>query len=1142
MCRVVLFAAVALLLHAREAGARWQYYDEHNRLKGAAIWQIVEDKSGRVWLLDRNDNVLRNSFDDWPFARSTGELAEYTLADGYSLYPNQTLTTGADGTTWFPVFTRSGLFPQGEAFVVGFTDELREFALPPLLPGVPLAIAPTGGDTVFVSTSSGLFRIGPRDFNFPYTTFSPAPPGSWVTPMKVDRDGTLWVGASDPQNCGFQTLCRGAWLGVARLDGASWRLFTVADGLAPEPVVGLLQAADGAMWAVHEGNHVSRFDGTTWHAMEIPFKGPTPQVSAWAADPVDGIWLAATGALSHLGFDGWRTYGDEEGVPQNQILALCVDHCSQVWVGLDDGRVGRFSDERRGDPRGPQSVQRLFEDASGTVWSTSLADSLRSFDGLRWPARGNGLPGGVGAVFQTRVGAFWAATSLGVRRLDGSVWVDCCADTASPQGEIQEMTEAPNGDLWFEGSGDVWRYDGTRWTHYRRGADFDTAPPDPPPLKAGLDRKTSWQPQFFAAHRILADSAGRVWVLAGSGCSMFDHGAWRDFRVANGMAYGGTYSLHESPQGDIWTTHDFFGGFSRFRNGAWVAYPGGQNGSFGFVYDIVFDRAGDLWAKTDDPSTLHYSLTRFHAEHWDYFSPEFFPDFAADFSLGLTLEGNARIASWTRVSALPPQSWAFHYTIWNGQKFITQAFTPEPEFMPVLLAQRDGRLWLSSLAGLRTFDPDRTAPQTVVLAEPAPLIAGRTPSITATATRSEAIGIEFSFQLDGSLGRDWSPVATWQTPALGDTEHIVEVRARDILENTDPVPARVRFVVDGTAPIVSLASPTFNAVVRGIIAIQGSIVEAHPKRYLLAIRRASADSAAWDTLASGITPPSDTLAVLATTDSTDGSYELSLEAEDQLGLHSTVLSRIRIDNVAPSASQVSPVDIEQYSAGDVFSEDLLARAYFPPGSFNTRAHVELDALGTDSLASAGIPHFTALRGYRLRWGAITLMPGKVGILDLSTEGLIGGPPWVVETRTVDGSVVRLGGSVDGARVSVPLTASGVFYVGVEDSAQDSPGTSLALSLSPRVFRPGASAALSGSSGQLAIAFGLAQPERVTLAVFNRAGRRLRLLTDHETMPQGDHVVRWDGRDEDGRLANDGLYMISAEFGGNRRVLPFAIVR
>lgn len=1147
-----LFAMLAVLVSlgsSTTAWARWQWYDQHNNLSGRAIWQVVEDAGGRVWLADRGDNLLRNDLDGWPLTGRLGDLAEYTIADAYSIYPLQALATGADSSTWFAITTHSGFYPEGETEAQRFPGS-RTFPAGsgPLIPGLALAIAPVQGDAAFISTSTGLYRTSdPAPSGRLTTPFTPAPPGRWITPMTRDRDGVLWVGVSEGGLCGFASSCRGAWLGVARLEGDHWRLYTTTDGLAPEPVVGLLQSPDGALWAIHLGLHVSRFDGTGWTVMEAPFKSVANQITAWASDPRDGFWLAATGALSHFGSGAWRTFGAEEDVPANPITALCVDHCGQVWVGLEDGRVGRFADELRGDPRAPAGIQRLFEDAAGTLWATNPADSLRAFDGLRWIARGQGLPGGQGLVFQTRAGALWACSN-GVWRFDGSAWVDCCADTASPIGGIDEMSEGPGGLLWFLGGGDVWRYDGAGWRHFRRGADFDTTAADPFPLAARLARRPQAVQATFPEHRILADSSGRLWVTAASGCSMFENGVWRDFRVRDNLGFGAVLTLRESPQGDVWASQEGYGNLSRFHDGAWITYPTPTNGLLGLGQDIVFDRAGDLWVigYVDDSGTERM-LARFRADHWDTWREAVLPEVGGISFLGLTPAGETRIASWTRTfSPTYTETWTLHYTFWDGERFVSAATPPESTYLRVLYTQRAGRLWLQDAAQrLQTFDPDRTPPQTVLLAAPAALTPERTPSLTALATRTEPIGIEYSFRLDGNLDTGWSPSATWQTPSLTDGDHVLDARARDALENVDPIPARVRFTVDGTAPVVALTAPSFDAVVRGTAPVRGSITEAHLARYVLRIRSASADIATWDTLASGTSQPSsDTLAVLATDDRADGSYDLALDAEDALGLHSNVTSRIRIDNVAPDASRISPVEIERDNEGEVFSEDLYARAYFPPGSFASRTRVDLAAIRADSVAQAGIPNFTAARGYRLAWSATALEPNKVAILELSTAGLPGPGRWIIERRAADGQVDRRGGTFDPARagVSVPVTIGGEYYLGVEDTVSSAGGGALSLALSPRVFNLRALAGLSATGGEMSIAFGLAQPARVTMAVYDRAGRLVRHLVDHETMPVGDHVVRWNGRDEDGQLASDGIYLINAEIGERRQTLPFAVVR
>ncbi len=57
-----------------------------------------------------------------------------------------------------------------------------------------------------------------------------------------------------------------------------------------------------------------------------------------------------------------------------------------------------------------------------------------------------------------------------------------------------------------------------------------------------------------------------------------------------------------------------------------------------------------------------------------------------------------------------------------------------------------------------------------------------------------------------------------------------------------------------------------------------------------------------------------------------------------------------------------------------------------------------------------------------------------------------------------------------------------------------------------------------------IEFSLAQDATVDLAVYDLQGRRVRLLT-HERRPEGVNMVLWDGRDEAGRAAGSGVYLV-----------------
>ena len=59
-------------------------------------------------------------------------------------------------------------------------------------------------------------------------------------------------------------------------------------------------------------------------------------------------------------------------------------------------------------------------------------------------------------------------------------------------------------------------------------------------------------------------------------------------------------------------------------------------------------------------------------------------------------------------------------------------------------------------------------------------------------------------------------------------------------------------------------------------------------------------------------------------------------------------------------------------------------------------------------------------------------------------------------------------------------------------------------------------------------FGLPQPARVSLRIFNLRGERVATLSDHEAYPAGYHTLVWDGRDERGGRVASGVYLYSLE--------------
>ena len=110
---------------------------------------------------------------------------------------------------------------------------------------------------------------------------------------------------------------------------------------------------------------------------------------------------------------------------------------------------------------------------------------------------------------------------------------------------------------------------------------------------------------------------------------------------------------------------------------------------------------------------------------------------------------------------------------------------------------------------------------------------------------------------------------------------------------------------------------------------------------------------------------------------------------------------------------------------------------------------------------------------------------------------------------------------------------------IDDVAIARGGRRLSLvSVTPRVF----SALGSYATSNAAISFTLGDPARVTVRVFNRAGRLVRTVAADQPVSAGANLVRWDGRGDGGRVTEDGLYLIAVDALGVRRTNTVAIIK
>lgn len=129
--------------------------------------------------------------------------------------------------------------------------------------------------------------------------------------------------------------------GIARVDLANDSLFAIKpdDGVRGHGFTDIAQDRDGQLWITGR-NVLVRFDGEKWY--RVPLKKETDLLVGVDSDSEGNVWVAGgLGKFSPLvlKLSGQRaTYFEvEDGLIQDWISALLVDHLNQVWTATEFG-------------------------------------------------------------------------------------------------------------------------------------------------------------------------------------------------------------------------------------------------------------------------------------------------------------------------------------------------------------------------------------------------------------------------------------------------------------------------------------------------------------------------------------------------------------------------------------------------------------------------------------------------------------------------------------------------------------------------------------------------------------------------------------------------------------------------------------
>jgi signal transduction histidine kinase/ligand-binding sensor domain-containing protein len=313
-----------------------------------------------------------------------------------------------------------------------------------------------------------------------------------INAITVDRAGSVWLGT----DLG----------GAIRIGRSGMTSYTIADGLAATDVGQILEDPAGRLYVITlRRGFVHRFDGARFHLVDLDLRRPassnvSSRTQAWwtdasvaqrvLAEPYDDkqahifavfpdskgdLWLGEhteahdnllrwhheTGALQRFGTGhGVPTF--DTGDTFDSTLVFTEDSHGGVWIGVVDGGVARFEDERfvwmRDSSGAPlRNMKDVSADREGHVWIASSDGIWRVVDpSAREPRATLVVPGSaLGRIKCMTVdagGRLYVGTPNGLEQVDpttGRVIRHYSRADGLAHNEVLSAFRDRSGVLWF---------------------------------------------------------------------------------------------------------------------------------------------------------------------------------------------------------------------------------------------------------------------------------------------------------------------------------------------------------------------------------------------------------------------------------------------------------------------------------------------------------------------------------------------------------------------------------------------------------------------------------------------------------------------------------------------------------------------
>ena len=397
--------------------------------------------------------------------------------------------------------------------------------------------------------------------------------------------------------------------------------WTQQHGLPQDTVRAIAQTTDGYLWlGTDEG--LARFDGYEFVVFNRDHgELPSDSVTTLAGGPDGALWIGTPKGLTQYRDHRFVTYTRKDGLPDDSIGALLIDHAGVLWA-VSGGNVirmdspGKFTTFSRGKDIPMRAARALTEDSHHTIYvagnntvtkwkdgkfvlvydPTALEADFPSEvqvdqaedlwivgvkgliegppgGGLRRYGTREGLSGSFGlhAFLEDRDGNRWVGTDRGVARVQGGPFRKVTETEGAEAGSVWCLFEDREGNLWAGGTHGLTRFRDDNFTVFGKS---EGLPSDEP-------------------NAVYQDRKGKIWA------GFADHGlaAWIDGKAVPVApltdANDRVYAIRETPRGELLVSGR--NGLTRIADGRAQTFVPPDPQGRKRVYDALEDSDGRTW-------------------------------------------------------------------------------------------------------------------------------------------------------------------------------------------------------------------------------------------------------------------------------------------------------------------------------------------------------------------------------------------------------------------------------------------------------------------------------------------------------------------------------------------------------------------